>query len=79
MVQLQRMGQAGGNLLPIPGERPAVYVEGRLKSRTYQAQNGETRFSNEVTVSEVQFLGGQRGASEVEPGRDGDDLGDLPF
>ena len=56
-----------------------VYVEGRLKARTYQAQDGETCFSNEVMVSEVQFLGGKRGGSEAEPGREGDDLGDLPF
>jgi single-strand DNA-binding protein len=34
-----------------------VYIEGRLKSRTYQTQNGETRFSNDVTVNEFQFLG----------------------
>jgi len=35
-----------------------VYVEGRLKTRTYQAQNGETRFSIDVTCQEIQFLGG---------------------
>jgi len=27
-----------------------VYVEGRLKTRSYQAQNGETRFSIDVTL-----------------------------
>jgi single-strand DNA-binding protein len=40
---------------------PQVYIEGGLKSRTYQTQNGETRFSNDVTVNEFQFLG-KRGA-----------------
>ena len=34
-----------------------VYVEGRLKSRTYQTRDGQTRFSNDVTVSDVHFLG----------------------
>ncbi len=34
-----------------------MYVEGRLKSRTYQTQSGETRFSNDINVTEIQFLG----------------------
>jgi len=38
-----------------------VYVEGRLKIRTYQAQSGETRFSLDVTCQEIQFLGGGQG------------------
>jgi len=33
-----------------------------LKSRTYQTQAGETRFSNDINVTDVQFLG-QRGDS----------------
>ena len=33
-----------------------VYVEGRLSSRTYQTRDGETRFSNEITLNDVQFL-----------------------
>ena len=43
-----------------------VYVEGRLKTRTYQTQNGETRFSIDVTCSEIQFLGGGAGAPQEE-------------
>jgi len=43
-----------------------VYVEGRLKSRTYQAQNGETRVSLEVSVTEVQFLGGGAVREDME-------------
>jgi len=34
-----------------------VYVEGRLRSRQYQTQGGETRNSLDVTVQEIQFLG----------------------
>lgn len=40
-----------------------VYVEGRLKSRQYQTQNGETRFSGDVSVQDLQFLG-QRSSSD---------------
>ena len=62
-----------------------VYVEGRLKSRTYQTQAGETRFSNDINVTEVQFLGqrgdsGGQGQAFVEEGyqQAGEDP-DLPF
>ena len=37
-----------------------VYIEGRLKSRTYTTQSGETRFSNDVSITELQMLGRQR-------------------
>ncbi len=40
-----------------------VYIEGRLSSRTYQTQAGETRFSNDINVTEIQFLG-QRGDND---------------
>ena len=58
-----------------------VYVEGRLKSRTYQTQSGETRFSNDINVTEVQFLGqrSERSDQEQGPGDNEEDYPDLPF
>jgi len=60
-----------------------VYVEGRLKIRTYQTQAGETRFSIDVSCSEIQFLGGAQGqeqGQEREPvGAGQEDGNDLPF
>jgi len=60
-----------------------VYVEGRLKTRTYQTQNGETRFSIDVTCQEIQFLGGGQGqgqGQDREPvGAGQEDGNDLPF
>jgi len=60
-----------------------VYVEGRLKTRTYQAQNGETRFSIDVTCQEIQFLGGGQGqeqGQDREPVAVGQEDGnELPF
>ena len=64
-----------------------VYVEGRLTSRTYQTQSGETRHSNDINVTDVQFLG-QRGdsgggeavgAAEAAGHHVPDDDIDLPF
>ena len=62
-----------------------VYVEGRLSSRTYQTQNGETRVSLDVTAQEVRFLD-PRGQVSGDPGGYGgppppnmDDEDDLPW
>ncbi len=54
-----------------------VYVEGRLKSRTYQAQSGEMRVALDVSVNEVQFLGGGQGQEPVAVGQEISE--DLPF
>jgi len=63
-----------------------VYVEGRLKTRTYQAQNGETRFSIDVTCQEIQFLGGGQGQGQGQGQEDREPVGagqedgeDIPF
>ena len=34
-----------------------VYVEGRLRSRSYQGNDGQTRFSLDITLTEMQMLG----------------------
>ena len=63
-----------------------VYVEGRLSSRTYQTQSGETRHSNDINVNEVQFLGQRDNSNSQEQApapeeyqAPGADLDDLPF
>ena len=68
------------------GKGKQVYVEGRLESREYQDQQGQTRFSLDVNATELQLLGsrgdteggqfggGQRGSQ----GGDAGDLGDGP-
>ena len=66
-----------------------IYVEGRLSSRTYQGNDGQTRFSNDITLTDMQMLGRRSendagGAYEYggERANDGpgvDDVDDLPF
>ena len=62
-----------------------VYVEGRLSSRTYQTQSGETRHSNDINVQDVQFLGqrgdggGQNQGPAPEEYQEVEADGDLPF
>jgi single-strand DNA-binding protein len=59
-----------------------VYVEGRLHSRTWEGQDGQKRFGNEVVADRVLFLDkratahlpGEEGASEASI-----DPEDIPF
>jgi len=45
-----------------------VYVEGRIRTRQYQDQNGQTRYITEIVANAMQMLGGgQRGVEEAPP------------
>ena len=67
-----------------------VYVEGRLRSRSYEGRDGQQRFVNEINLADVQFLGQGSGAKgeeslyapEAEKDTDSppvDEVDDLPF
>lgn len=72
-----------------------VYVEGRLESREYKDQQGETRFSLDVNATELQLLGnradaeggqfsgqgggGARGGYQGDAGDVGDNYDEVPF
>ena len=61
-----------------------VYVEGRLRSRSWVGQDGQTRFSNEIDAQNVVFLdsagqtSGDSGSAGGGPPPD-DDADDLPW
>ena len=61
-----------------------VYVDGRLKSRSYQGREGETRFVLDILAQDVRFL--DRGAAPEAPSADMEpppagniEVEDLPF
>lgn len=67
-----------------------VFVEGRLHSRSFTGRDGQMRFVNEITLTDVQFLGQGAGVRpeeapyEAEAGPEteeppGNDIDDLPF
>ena len=62
-----------------------VFVEGRLKSRTYETRDGETRFVNEINATDVRFIDTASSRveglpQEVEQGEEpGMQPDDLPF
>jgi single-strand DNA-binding protein len=39
----------------------SVYIEGRIRTRKYQAQDGTDRYSTEIVAEQMQMLGGRRG------------------
>lgn len=45
-----------------------VYIEGKLRTRKWQDQQGNDRYSTEVIADEMQMLGGRGGASSMGSG-----------
>ena len=62
-----------------------VYVEGRLRSRTYEARDGQTRVSLDVLATEVRFIDSAGGRTddfppaEDAPSEPDIEADDLPF
>jgi single-strand DNA-binding protein len=65
-----------------------VYIEGRLRSRSFEGRDGQTRFVNEIRADRVLFLDqsprAEEFAQEPEPGAGagmeaGTEPDDLPF
>jgi single-strand DNA-binding protein len=54
-----------------------VYAEGRLRTRTWQGQDGEKRFRNEIVADKVTFLDRQAAASVSEEGVEEAEAGEL--
>ncbi|SEA09014.1 single-stranded DNA-binding protein [Paraburkholderia sartisoli] len=49
----------------------SVYIEGRIRTRKWQAQDGTDRYSTEIVAEQMQMLGGRGGASGGGGGDDG--------
>ena len=59
------------------GKGRLVYVEGRLRSRVWESQEGEKRFRNEIVADKVTFLDRQASAPYPEEGGEDTGAGDL--
>jgi single-strand DNA-binding protein len=64
-----------------------VYVEGKLRTRSYDDKDGVKRYSTEIVAENMTMLGGKRDetpspapiSNTAPPKTSNDDLGDLPF
>lgn len=55
-----------------------IYVEGRLRTRTWEGQDGQKRFQNEVIANKVTFLDRQAVAPlPEEKGGEAEEVGEL--
>lgn len=45
-----------------------IYVEGRLKTRQWQGEDGQTRYTTEVHVQDFTFLTNKEGSGGTSPG-----------
>jgi single-strand DNA-binding protein len=63
----------------------SVYVEGRLRTRSWEGQDGQKKYRTEVIANTVTFLDSNRARAAADSGAAPDDLGgdvepdDLPF
>lgn len=60
-VFFNRLGEIAGEYLK---KGSKVYIEGSLRTRKWQAQDGTDRYSTEIVASEMQILSGKGEASQ---------------
>lgn len=49
----------------------SVYIEGRLRTRKWQGQDGQDRYSTEIIADQMQMLGGRNGGSREHDSEEG--------
>lgn len=64
VVFWRRLAEIAGQYLKKGAQ---VYVEGRLKTRKWQAQDGSDRYSTEIQADELKMLGKREGGSAPAP------------
>lgn len=68
VVFFNRLAEIAGEYLRKGSQ---VYVEGTLRTRKWQDQGGQDRYTTEVVGNEMQMLGGRGGAGDEPPGQGG--------
>ncbi len=57
--RLVLFGKLAANALQYLHKGSQLYVEGRLRTRKWQDQNGTDHYSTEIVVNDMQFIGGR--------------------
>jgi len=68
VVFFNRLAEIAGEYLRKGSQ---VYVEGTLRTRKWQDQSGQDRYTTEVVASEMQMLGGRGGDSQERTAQSG--------
>lgn len=72
VVFFNRLAEIAGQYLR-KGQQ--AYIEGSLRTRKWQGQDGQDRYTTEIVASEMQMLGGPRGDSSSAPSSYGGPMG----
>jgi single-strand DNA-binding protein len=64
VVFFNRLAEIAGEYLRKGSQ---VYVEGSLRTRKWQGQDGQDRYTTEVVASEMQMLGSRQGEGSQQP------------
>jgi single-strand DNA-binding protein len=63
VVLYRKLGEVAGRYLK---KGSSVYIEGRLRTRKWQDQNGQERYTTEIEASEMKMLGPRPTSSQEE-------------
>lgn len=74
-VFFNRLGEIAGEYLKRGSK---VYIEGSLRTRKWQAQDGTDRYSTEIVASEMQILSGKGEASQEPAAQQPEQPGSAP-
>ena len=64
IVLYRRLAEIAGQYLKTGSQ---VYIEGRLKTRKWQDNNGQDRYTTEIQGDNLQMLGGRQDAAQNQP------------
>jgi single-stranded DNA-binding protein len=62
----------------VPSKGQQVYVEGRLRTRTYETRDDTTGFGLTANINDIHFLSSKRDGSATHY-REEDEIIELPF
>lgn len=66
VVFFRRLAEIAGEYLKKGGK---VYIEGSLRTRKWQGQDGQDRYSTEIVANEMQMLDSRGGSANFEGGQ----------
>ena len=64
VVFFSRLAEIAGEYLRKGSQ---VYIEGSLRTRKWQGQDGQDRYTTEIVANEMQMLGGRGGEASARP------------
>lgn len=73
VVMFSRLAEIAGEYLQ---KGRQVYIEGKLRTRKWQDNNGNDRYTTEIVADEMQMLGGRAGGGSSAPFQGGQDSAD---